>query len=150
MKNRRRDLSPYVDGVKFLFVLALCGYLLIRGSNQLGYNWHWQSIPGYLFTMSEGRFQPGPLFDGLLVALEITLYSLICSAAIGLTTALLRLSGSSVGRWLAMIYLETIRNKSGTDHIFCCFFSKKRIVPFLVVKRGDPPLFCGDSWIPFV
>ncbi len=132
MKNRRRDLSPHVDTIKFLFVLALGGYLLVRGSNQLGYNWHWQSIPSYLFTVNEGRFQAGPLLDGLIVTLEITLYSLICSALIGLATALLRLSGSPVGRCLAMVYLELIRNTPLLVQIFFLYFV---MAPILDIGR---------------
>ena len=132
MKKARQTLSPYVDGVKFLLVLALGGYLLFRGSEQIGYSWHWQSIPGYLFTYSEGSLQTGPIIDGLLVTLEITLYSLLFSAIIGLAIALLRLSASLVGRWLAMIYLETIRNTPLLVQIFFLYFV---MAPILDIDR---------------
>lgn len=132
MKNRLRDFAPYIDGVKFLLVLALGCYLVVRGSEQLGYRWHWQSIPGYLFTYSDGSLQTGPIIDGLLVTLEITLYSLFISAGIGLSTALLRLSSSPVGRWVALIYLETIRNTPLLVQIFFLYFV---MAPILDIGR---------------
>jgi polar amino acid transport system permease protein len=132
MKKRLREFSSYLDGVKFLLVLALGCYLVVRGSEQLGYHWHWQSIPGYLFTYSDGSLQPGPIIEGLLVTLEITLYSLFISAAVGLTTALLRLSSSPIGRWLALIYLETIRNTPLLVQIFFLYFV---MAPILDIGR---------------
>ena len=132
MKSRRQILSPYLDWIKFLFVLAFGCYLLTRGSEQLGYSWHWRSIPGYLFTYNNGSLQTGPIIDGLLVTLEITLYSLFVSAGIGLATALLRLSGSRVGRWLAMMYLESIRNTPLLVQIFFLYFV---MAPILDIDR---------------
>ena len=132
MKIRRQTLSPYLDWAKFFLVLGLGGYLIIRGSAQLGYSWHWRSIPGYLLTYNDGHLQTGPLLDGLLVTLEITLYSLFVSAGIGLATALLRLSGSRVGRWLAMVYLESIRNTPLLVQIFFLYFV---MAPILDIDR---------------
>lgn len=132
MKNRRQTLSSFLDWSGFLFVLALGGYLLGRGSEQLGYSWHWRSIPGYLFSYSNGSLTAGPIMHGLLVTLEITLYSLFLSAFIGLVVALLRLSASRVGRWLAMIYLESIRNTPLLVQIFFLYFV---MAPILDIGR---------------
>jgi polar amino acid transport system permease protein len=132
MKKRRPDFTRHVDVAKFILVLAACGYLIFRGSGQLGYNWHWQSIPGYLFTVYEGRLQIGPIIKGLLITLEITFFSLLLSAFIGFAVALLRLSGSLVGRLLAMFYLETIRNTPLLVQIFFLYFV---MAPILDIGR---------------
>jgi len=50
------------------------------------------------------------------------LYSLILAAVIGLATALLRLSRSTVGRCLARVYLELIRNTPLLVQIFFLYF----------------------------
>ena len=107
------------------FVLTGCAlvWLMLHGAEQLGYHWHWRQISRYLPQFSEAGFIPGPLFEGLLVTSEITLLSLVLAGLIGLTTALLRLSGSLVGRWLARIYLELIRN---TPLLVQIFFSLLR------------------------
>ena len=56
------------------------------------------------------------------MTLEITAYSLVLAAVIGLVTALLRLSDSFMGRWLARIYLELIRNTPLLVQIFFLYF----------------------------
>jgi polar amino acid transport system permease protein len=132
MKKRQSGFSRYLDVAKFIFVLAACGYLVFRGSEQLGYNWHWQSIPSYLFTQSDGHLQIGPIMQGLVITLEITFFSLLLSALIGFTVALLRLSNSLIGRWLAMFYLETIRNTPLLVQIFFLYFV---MAPILDIGR---------------
>lgn len=132
MKKRWQPFVPYFDLGKFFLVVVCFGFLVVRGSDQLGYQWHWQSIPGYLFTYSDGHMQMGPIVDGLLVTLEITLYSLVLSAAIGLVVALLRLSSAPVGRWVAIIYLETIRNTPLLVQIFFLYFV---MAPILDIGR---------------
>ena len=88
----------------------------------MGYNWQWYKIPRYLFTFEEGSFIAGPLLKGLLVTLEITGYSLILATIVGLLTALLRLSSSRVGRIIARVYLEIIRNTPLLVQIFFLYF----------------------------
>jgi len=132
MKKRQSGFSRCLDAAKFIFVLAACGYLVFRGSEQLGYNWHWQSIPGYLFTWSDGHLQIGPITQGLIITLKITFFSLLLSAFIGFTVALLRLSSSLIGRWLAMFYLETIRNTPLLVQIFFLYFV---MAPILDIGR---------------
>jgi polar amino acid transport system permease protein len=107
-----------------LYLLTLLGmvWLVLRGAERLGYAWHWRQIPRYFGTMTDAGFVAGPLIKGVLVTLEITGYSLVLAAIIGLTTALLRLSGSVVGRWLARIYLESIRNTPLLVQIFFLYF----------------------------
>jgi polar amino acid transport system permease protein len=108
----------------FLFALTLVGvgWLVLRGGEQLGYSWHWRQIPRSLFSYVDGQFISGPLVQGLMVTLEITAVSLVCAACIGLVTALLRLSNSVVGRWLARVYLEVVRNTPLLVQIFFLYF----------------------------
>ncbi|MDP2848626.1 MAG: amino acid ABC transporter permease [Humidesulfovibrio sp.] len=92
-----------------LFLLGLAGlmWLVARGADGLGYNWQWYRVPAFLVT-SEGG--PGPLILGLLITLKLFALSGLGALAAGVVTALLRLSGSTAGRWLAQIYLESVRN----------------------------------------
>ncbi len=130
-----RSLTPgnrFAAMVKYILVLAAVGYLLVRGSTRIGYNWQWQSIPSYLVVLDHGRLRMGPIVQGLLVTLEITFSSLLFSALIGLGVALLRLSNSPVGRWLARIYLETIRNTPLLVQLFFLYFV---MAPILDIGR---------------
>lgn len=97
-------------------------WLVLRGAEQLGYNWHWRQIPRYLWTCTDGVCSAGPLIQGMVITLEITAISLVLAAIIGLVTALLRLSDSFIGRWLARCYLEVIRNTPLLVQIFFLYF----------------------------
>jgi len=57
-----------------------------------------------------------------LVTLEISALSLLCTLALGLTTALFRLSASFTARALARSYLELIRNTPLLIQIFFVYF----------------------------
>ncbi len=120
----RRSLyhSPVSAWLRFLLLLAGCGFVLWRGGERLGYNWHWRTMGSYFFVRGSDGLQPGPLVQGLIVTLEITLLSLILCAAIGLLVALMRLSPSRLARWLARIYLESVRNTPLLVQIFFAYF----------------------------
>ena len=121
------------DWLLYLLTLAGMVWLVLRGAQRLGYAWHWQQIPRYFGTLNESGFIAGPLLKGLLVTLEITGYSLALAAIIGLSIALLRLSDSVVGRWLARIYLEVVRNTPLLVQIFFLYFV---IGPILDIGRS--------------
>jgi polar amino acid transport system permease protein len=122
MPLRAPKTATLRDWLFFLLTLAGLVWLVVRGAERLGYAWHWRQIPRYFGTLSEAGFSVGPLLQGVIVTLEITAYSLVLAAIIGLTTALLRLSGSVVGGWLARIYLEAIRNTPLLVQIFFLYF----------------------------
>ncbi len=132
--RRTAARSPATLGAIALYALTMAAVLWLfwRGAEQVGYNWHWQRIPGYLFTLDQGRFVAGPLLQGLGVTLQITAISMLGAGFIGLATALLRLSSSLVGRWLARIYLELVRNTPLLVQIFCLYFI---VAPILGIDR---------------
>jgi polar amino acid transport system permease protein len=121
---RERLVSP--SSIRDLFCFGLTAaavfWLIARGSERLGYSWHWRQIPRYFFSIIDGQFIAGPLLKGLAVTLEITAISLVLAGCIGLVTALLRLSSSMVGRGLARAYLELIRNTPLLVQIFFLYF----------------------------
>jgi polar amino acid transport system permease protein len=120
--QKSRKYSSLIDIAKFGLLVGGLVWLLLRGSGRVGYNWQWYRVPRYLYTFEDGVFVSGPLLDGLWVTLEITCYSLVLASVIGLLTALLRLSGSRVGRFIARVYLEVIRNTPLLVQIFFLYF----------------------------
>ena len=120
------------DTGRFLLVSGLLIYLILLSAGQLNYNWQWYRITPYLFTFDAQKFMAGPLLEGLLVTLRISVISLFISCALGLVTALLRLSSSFTGRWIARIYLEVIRNTPLLVQIFFIYFV---IAPVLDIGR---------------
>jgi polar amino acid transport system permease protein len=118
----RLKRSPAADVAKYLLVVAVLIWVMARGTHQLGYNWQWYQVPKYIFQFQAGEFTSGPLLLGLIMTLRITAWSLILSMAIGLITALLRLSNSFMARIVARGYLELIRNTPLLVQIFFLYF----------------------------
>ncbi len=114
--------SPLFDCFQFTVLIAVLGWLAVHSADNIGYNWQWYQIPRYLFSTTESGVVAGPLLEGLLITLQISLISLFFALAIGLLTALFRLSNSFVARWLAIIYLETSRNTPLLIQIFFIYF----------------------------
>lgn len=124
--------SPAIAIFKFLLLIAAVSWLLMSGTERLGYNWQWYRIPRYLFTFQDGRFTAGPLLQGLAVTLYVSAASLVLCFVFGLVTALLRLSGSPVARLVARTYLELIRNTPLLVQLFFIYFV---LGPVLGIER---------------
>ena len=88
----------------------------------MGYNWQWYRVPSFIFEVVDGELIWGPLATGLVVTLEITACSVVLALAIGLVTALLRLSDSIAGRIVSKVYLEAVRNTPLLIQIYVFYF----------------------------
>jgi polar amino acid transport system permease protein len=108
--------------LQFSLLLCLLGWLLVESADSIGYHWQWYRIPRYLVSREEQGLVAGPLLYGLRLTLTISLVSLVLALCIGLSTALLRLSSSRVGRGLARLYLEVSRNTPLLIQIFFIYF----------------------------
>ena len=118
-----RIAKPILSAVLQITLLLLgIVWLLDSGAQTMGYSWQWQRIPDYLFFYEDGQWWPAELIDGLLVTLKISLLSLLATLLIGLSTALLRLSQSIVGRLLSRAYVELIRNTPLLVQIYLLYF----------------------------
>lgn len=114
--------SPWKDVIQFALLVAAVAWLISLSTARLGYYWQWYRLPRYLFRMEEGRLVAGELVEGLLFTFKISSVSLVLALAIGLTTALLRLSDSFMGRLLTRVYLEIIRNTPLLVQIYLIYF----------------------------
>lgn len=110
------------DVVAFAVLVTALGLLLAHNTAALGYRWQWHRIPRYLFTLTDGSLRAGPLLIGVGVTLRIVAVSLLLSLTIALGTALLRLSSSAIGQWIAGVYLEVIRNTPLLVQLFFIYF----------------------------
>ena len=118
--RQRRQLLT--DTLKLAAAVAVGGWLMLRGTADLGYHWQWYRVPRYLVSFDDGGFVAGPLLQGLAVTLQITGASLCLALLFGLVTALMRLSGSVMARWTARAYLELIRNTPLLVQLFFIYF----------------------------
>ena len=68
------------------------------------------------------RWKPGLLLTGVILTLEISVFSIILGIIIGLFTGLARLSGSPAPKWLAIGYIELIRGTPLLVQIYIFYF----------------------------
>jgi polar amino acid transport system permease protein len=114
--------SPLFDIVQFTILVVLVIWFFTNGTERMGYNWQWYQIPKYIFTYGDEGLRAGPLWQGLMVTFEISGISLLLAFAIGLTTALFRMSHSFVAQSIARLYLEIIRNTPLLIQLFFIYF----------------------------
>ncbi|MGV3002262.1 amino acid ABC transporter permease [Vibrio sp. E150_018] len=107
-------------------------WILQTGAEAMNYQWQWQRVPDYLFFFEDGEWYSAELMDGLFVTLKLTAFSAIATLFFALTTALLRLSHSKVGRGLAFLYVELIRNTPLLVQIYLLYFV---FGPYLGIDR---------------
>jgi polar amino acid transport system permease protein len=124
--------SPLVDLAKFLLVVGAATWVMVAGTDQLGYAWHWYRIPQYILASEDGAFNAGPLILGLMVTFRITAASLVLAFTFGLVSALFRLSSSWLAKILARGYLELIRNTPLLVQLFVIYFV---LSPILGISR---------------
>lgn len=118
-----RQWRPLIaDGLKFALLAGALAWLLTRATADLGYHWQWFRVPRYLLATNDAGVVLGPLLRGLGVTLHITSISLVLAFALGLATALLRLSGSPLGRLASRSYLELVRNTPLLVQLFFIYF----------------------------
>ena len=113
---------PWIDIIQYLLLVAVVIWLMSISTSTLGYYWQWYRIPRYLFRIEDGRLVAGQLIQGLFFTFKISGISLVLAFAIGLATALIRLSGSFMGRIVSRVYLETIRNTPLVVQIYLMYF----------------------------
>lgn len=99
-----------VDILSFAAFMAALIWIVLRGAQSMGYNWQWFRVPRYLWRTINGDIVWGALMKGLFVTLQISALAMALTLVIGLACALLRLSPSPVGRAVARVYLEVVRN----------------------------------------
>lgn len=114
--------SPLIDMAQLIVLLGAVGWLVYAGATEMNYNWQWYRVGRFIYRIVDGEFIAGPLLRGLGVTLQLTAYSMGLTIAIGLITALLRMSNSFSGKVVATAYLEAIRNTPLLVQLFLFYF----------------------------
>lgn len=116
-------IKPVLSAIAQILILLIgIAWLLDSGAQAIGYSWQWERVPDYIAFYEDGQWWPAELIDGLIVTLQISAISLFFTLLFGLVTALLKLSNSVVGRALANLYIEVIRNTPLLVQIYILYF----------------------------
>lgn len=131
--------SPLIDISQFILLIGCGTWLIFAGAERMEYNWQWYRVDQYIYKIIDGEFIFGPLLRGLGVTFQLTGYSMVLTFAIGLITALLRMSNSFSGRLLATVYLEAIRNTPLLVQLYIFYFV---IAPIIGIDRFWTGVLC--------
>ena len=134
--------SSAFDFAQFAALSGAAIWLTVRGAQSMGYDWRWAKVPRLLFRVVDGELIWGPLMKGLFVTLDIAWIAMLLTIVIGLAAAVLRLSQSIVGRTIARVYIEVIRNTPLLVQILIFYFIIGRIL-------GIPRLWAGILCLAF-
>lgn len=122
-----------------VLVLGLFALLIWRGAQSMEYNWQWYRIQPFFYRVIDGELIWGPLIKGLMVTLQLAAFSGVITIAIGLATALMRLSDSISGRIISKVYLEAIRNTPLLVQLFLFYFV---LAPIFGIDRFWAGVLC--------
>jgi len=131
--------ARWFDLLQLVVFFAALLWLTLNGASQMGYNWQWYRMPRYFWKVVDGELIWGPLMDGLFVTLEISVYGIGITLGVGLITALLRMSNSVLGRFLAQVYLEAVRNTPLLVQMYVFYFV---LAPILDISRFWVGVLC--------
>jgi polar amino acid transport system permease protein len=134
--------TGWFEFAQFAVLLGAAIWMTVRGAQAMDYRWQWAKVPRMLYRVVDGELIWGPLMKGLFVTLDIAWIAMLLTVAIGLATAILRLSDSIVGRAIARIYIEVIRNTPILVQILIFYFIIGRIL-------GIPRLWAGILCLAF-
>ena len=131
--------SQTFDVVQFVVLVGGLVWLTARGADAMGYNWQWYRMPKFFWQVIDGELIWGPLMTGLVTTIELSIYSMFLTIAIGLITALLRISDSISGQILGKVYLESVRNTPLLVQMLVFYFV---ISPIIGVDRFWTGVLC--------
>jgi polar amino acid transport system permease protein len=134
--------SGWFEFAQFAVLLGAASWMTVRGAQAMDYRWQWAKVPRMLYRVVDGELIWGPLMKGLFVTLDIAWIAMLLTVVIGLATAILRLSDSIVGRAIARVYIEVIRNTPILVQILIFYFIIGRIL-------GIPRLWAGILCLAF-
>ncbi len=118
-----RIFKPALQAIlQITLLLIAIIWMLDSGAQAMGYQWQWQRVPDYIAFYEDGQWWSAELVDGLVITLKISAISLFFTLVIGLSTALLKVSHSKVGKALSTAYVELIRNTPLLVQIYLLYF----------------------------
>ncbi len=119
---RQSQNSRGVATLQYLAFMGFLVWLVVKGANEMGYQWQWYNIPEYFWKEFKGELYPGRLMKGLWVTVSMAFWCTGFTLLVGLITALLRMSNSITGKALATGYLEVVRNTPLLVQLYLFYF----------------------------
>jgi polar amino acid transport system permease protein len=89
---------------------------------ELQYNWQWSTLRQYLVRAEAGGLKAGPLLQGFLITVKLSLWATVLATLLGTLMGLLRVSPDRFRRLVAASYVEFVRNLPPLVLVFIVYF----------------------------
>lgn len=112
--------------IRLIFMVALAGLIYwvwqSLAAEGLHYEWQWNRVWRHFGRFTSAGFVPGPLLEGIVMTLGITVLGGIFSTIAGLACAILRLSPWPACIFIARVYVTLWRNTPLLLQLFFAYF----------------------------
>lgn len=123
---KKNFFSKKISFARLLFlasVICLIVWIYLRlASTGMSYEWQWNRIWRQFGLWTDAGFKAGPLCDGLLLTIGITLLSIPVSFIAGLALALMRLSPWQACEKISLVHICVFRNTPLLLQLFFIYF----------------------------
>ena len=109
---KKKSKITLLDFIISLLILSVAVYVAYRIKIGLNYNWHWESIPQYLFRYDQDskKWVSNLLMYGLFNTVRLSIWGTILATLIGTAMGFCRMSHCLFNRLIGRTYVELIRN----------------------------------------
>lgn len=125
--------------VQYLVIMGLIVWAALNGAETMGYNWQWYRIPPYFFEFTDDGIVWGEISKGLVATIILSATAFALAVALGLLIALLRLSDLVVGRAVAVVFLEIVRNSPLLVLLYLFYYV---LGPIFSMDRNTASILC--------
>jgi polar amino acid transport system permease protein len=121
---KRRPKITLLDIAVILLAFGGIVYLAYRIKSGLHYNWHWSSMPQYLFRYDPDLrgWVPNVLIEGLFNTIRLSVWATLLATLIGACMGLMRISRGLFRRLIGGTYVELTRNLPPLVLIFIFYY----------------------------
>jgi polar amino acid transport system permease protein len=139
LPSYRRFRDSVLAILQFAVLAGGLIWLTVAGAERMGYNWQWYRVPDYIVRAYEGGWIWGPLALGFFETLRLSAIAFVLTVLLGIAVAVLRLARSVVGRAVATVYIELIRNTPLLVQLYIVYFV---VAPLVALDRYWTAVLC--------
>jgi polar amino acid transport system permease protein len=110
--NRQIKKITILDSAVIIVVIVVVSLFFSRMSNVLDYKWEWNAIPSYFFFFDSvsQSFKANILIKGFFTTIKLSVWETMIGFLLGTLSGIMGAKGSFEQRFVARLYVETIRN----------------------------------------
>ncbi len=124
MTQIKKKQFKLIDLIIIACITAAIIYIIYRVRVTIRYEWSWDIIPKYLFRIDSktGRLASSAIINGFLMTIKLSIWGIITGSVFGIFMGILRVHNGVFGRFIARLYVNSIRNIPPLVLVFIFYF----------------------------